>query len=88
MAAEVVTVSIEDFAEALIAREFTALDRCDSCAAQARGGALMLAGELLFCGHHLNKHKDAVEAQGGIVWLAQKSAASGTAVGVANEQSV
>ena len=32
-------------------RDFTALDRCDKCHAQARVRATLLAGELLFCGH-------------------------------------
>lgn len=90
MAAEVVSVEDqkEAFVEALVSRELTALDRCDACQAQSRGGALMLAGELLFCGHHLNKHKTAIEEQGGIVWVAEKSAAMGSAVGVADEQAV
>lgn len=30
----------------------TALDRCDRCGAQARVRAVLIAGELLFCGHH------------------------------------
>ena len=33
-------------------RDFTALDRCDQCGAQARVRAAFLSGELLFCGHH------------------------------------
>jgi len=32
--------------------EFTALDRCDKCGAQAKVRARLLTGELLFCGHH------------------------------------
>lgn len=30
----------------------TALDRCDRCNAPARVRAILIAGELLFCGHH------------------------------------
>ncbi len=29
-----------------------ALDRCDRCAAAAKVRAVLLNGELLFCGHH------------------------------------
>ena len=32
--------------------EFTALDRCDKCGAQAKVRAVLITGELLFCGHH------------------------------------
>lgn len=46
----------------------TALDRCDSCGAQAyiRVGTPK-GGELLFCAHHANKHKTAMGKQGVIV---------------------
>ena len=30
----------------------TALDRCDRCGAAARVRAVLVTGELLFCGHH------------------------------------
>jgi hypothetical protein len=30
----------------------TALDRCDKCGAAAMVRATLVAGELLFCGHH------------------------------------
>lgn len=47
---------------------FTAYDRCDSCGAQAYVRWANLAKEqiteLLFCGHHSAKHRDALEAQG------------------------
>ena len=36
----------------------TALDRCDSCGAQAYVKVTMAAGELLFCAHHGAKFKD------------------------------
>lgn len=35
--------------------ELTALDRCDSCAAQAYVRIKGSTGELLFCGHHYEK---------------------------------
>lgn len=35
--------------------ELTALDRCDSCGAQAYVRARFTTGELLFCGHHFTK---------------------------------
>lgn len=37
-----------DRAEALL----TALDRCDRCNAPARVRAILIAGDLLLCGHH------------------------------------
>lgn len=30
----------------------TALDRCDRCGAAARVRAILVTGDLLFCGHH------------------------------------
>ena len=36
----------------------TALDRCDSCGAQAYVKVTMAAGELLFCAHHGAKYKE------------------------------
>ncbi len=36
----------------------TALDRCDSCGAQAYVKATMASGELLFCAHHGAKYKE------------------------------
>ena len=38
-------------------------DRCDSCGAQAFVLVKMLTGELMFCGHHYNKHKDKLNNQ-------------------------
>jgi len=32
-------------------------DRCDSCFAEALVKVNGVAGELLFCGHHYNKHE-------------------------------
>ena len=36
----------------------TAMDRCDSCGAQAYVMAKGITGELLFCSHHYNKIMD------------------------------
>lgn len=36
----------------------TALDRCDSCGAQAYVKVTLATGELLFCAHHGAKFKD------------------------------
>ena len=33
-------------------------DRCDSCGAQAFVWVNGVNGDLLFCGHHFNKHED------------------------------
>jgi len=38
-------------------------DRCDSCNAQAFVLVKLLTGELLFCGHHYNKHQDKLNSQ-------------------------
>ncbi|SDR67678.1 hypothetical protein SAMN04489719_0313 [Agrococcus carbonis] len=39
----------------------SALDRCDSCGAQAYVRATMESGTLLFCAHHAAKHRDALQ---------------------------
>lgn len=38
--------------------ELTALDRCDSCGAQAYIRVVVSNGELLFCAHHGRKHQE------------------------------
>jgi len=38
----------------------TTLDRCDRCNAQALVLAKGVNGELLFCGHHFNKHSEKI----------------------------
>ena len=43
------------------AHQLTALDRCDSCGAQAYIRATMESGTLLFCAHHAAKHREALE---------------------------
>jgi hypothetical protein len=40
------------------AYRLTALDRCDSCGAQAYVRVTMANGELFFCGHHGAKYKE------------------------------
>lgn len=42
--------------------QFTALDRCDRCGAQAYVRVeLMSGGELLFCAHHAREHADKLQ---------------------------
>ena len=43
--------------------ELTALDRCDSCGAQAYVRVTLASGELLFCAHHAAKFKEKLSAQ-------------------------
>lgn len=40
------------------AHQLTALDRCDSCGAQAYIRVTMASGELYFCAHHGARFKD------------------------------
>lgn len=42
--------------------QLTALDRCDSCGAQAYVRVTMASGELLFCAHHGAKFKEKLSA--------------------------
>lgn len=42
--------------------ELSALDRCDSCGAQAYIRVTMASGELLFCAHHGAKFKEKLSA--------------------------
>lgn len=41
--------------------ELTASDRCDECGAQAYIRVELASGELLFCGHHGNEKREALE---------------------------
>ncbi len=43
-------------------QRLTALDRCDSCGAQAYVLVTMASGPLLFCAHHAAKFKDKLSA--------------------------
>ena len=38
-----------------------AIDRCDSCSAQAYVLVKGVTGELMFCGHHYNKNEKALK---------------------------
>lgn len=40
------------------ASQLTALDRCDSCGAQAYVRVTLKHGELMFCGHHADEVRD------------------------------
>jgi hypothetical protein len=40
------------------AAPLSALDRCDSCGAQAYVRATLVTGELLFCAHHAARFKE------------------------------
>jgi len=44
------------------ALQLTALDRCDSCGAQAYVRATMSTGDLLFCAHHGAQFKEKLSA--------------------------
>ncbi|PHP52152.1 DUF7455 domain-containing protein [Actinomyces ruminis] len=44
-------------------RPLTTADRCDVCGAQAYLRVVLASGELLFCAHHGNAHRDALEHQ-------------------------
>lgn len=41
--------------------QLTAADRCDECGAQAYIRVELSTGELLFCGHHGNEKREALE---------------------------
>ena len=43
--------------------ELRAIDRCDACSAAARAVAEFASGELLLCGHHWRKNRDAIVSQ-------------------------
>lgn len=42
--------------------ELTALDRCDSCGAQAYIRVMIGESALLFCAHHGRRHQEKLEA--------------------------
>jgi hypothetical protein len=45
----------------LASQHLTATDRCDRCTAQAYVRVILPGGaDLLFCGHHWNKHEPAL----------------------------
>jgi hypothetical protein len=45
------------------ARQLKVADRCDQCGAQAFVLVKMISGELMFCGHHYDKHKEKLNNQ-------------------------
>ncbi|MEN9342656.1 MAG: hypothetical protein RIR24_243 [Actinomycetota bacterium] len=44
-----------------VTETLTAADRCDECGAQAYIRVELASGELLFCGHHGNEKRAALE---------------------------
>lgn len=44
--------------QSVATRPLSALDRCDSCGAQAYVRAGLSGSELLFCAHHAKKHEE------------------------------
>lgn len=49
--AEVVEVTTDESVP-VVRQPLTLVDKCDSCGAQAFVRAILLDGDLLFCGHH------------------------------------
>ncbi|WP_296197342.1 hypothetical protein [uncultured Microbacterium sp.] len=56
------TATITTPDNATISYRLTALDRCDSCGAQAYIAAEVNGSELLFCAHHGRKYEDKLRA--------------------------
>jgi len=54
------SVTNETLPAAATAAPLTALDRCDSCGAQAYIRAELATGELLFCAHHGARFKESM----------------------------
>jgi hypothetical protein len=44
-------------------RQLKVVDRCDQCGVQAFVLVKLITGELMFCGHHYNKHKEKLNNQ-------------------------
>jgi hypothetical protein len=55
-------IATENNVELDSAQQLTALDRCDSCGAQAYVRATMSTGDLLFCAHHGAQFKEKLSA--------------------------
>ena len=55
-------ITAEDGVELDSAYQLTALDRCDSCGAQAYVRVTMSTGDLFFCAHHGAQFKDKLSA--------------------------
>ena len=54
--------------ETATAPKLSALDRCDSCGAQAYVRVRLQSGELFFCGHHASQVRSALEPTA-LEWL-------------------
>jgi hypothetical protein len=55
-------ITAEDSVELDSAYQLSALDRCDSCGAQAYVRVTMSTGDLFFCAHHGAQFKDKLSA--------------------------
>lgn len=53
-------------------RSLSAVDRCDVCNASAKIVVKFLNGELMFCGHHANKNKEALLEKSIEIWDPEK----------------
>lgn len=56
------TATAQAAAESAVSHRLTALDRCDSCGAQAYIAAEVNGSELLFCAHHGRKYEEKLRA--------------------------
>jgi hypothetical protein len=57
------TLTEEKEVPAVKERQLKVIDRCDACGVQAFVSVKMLAGELLFCGHHYKKYQAKLDNQ-------------------------
>ena len=53
--------------DASVTHELSALDRCDSCGAQAYVRVTLASGDLYFCGHHGTKFREKL-ADSALAW--------------------
>jgi hypothetical protein len=64
--------------ETLTREALTAADRCDRCGAAAVVRAVLpTGGELLFCGHHANKHSERLGELAATIQDSRSEAAAG-----------
>jgi len=61
-----------------VQEEFTALDRCDKCGAQAKVRAILLNGDLMFCGHHAREISEKLIAESASIYDPEKVFTYGT----------
>jgi hypothetical protein len=59
---EMNTLSTPNEPGVVLEHRLTALDRCDSCGAQAYIAAVVNGSELLFCAHHGRKYEEKLRA--------------------------